>query len=142
MRGMLPFRGKRGPHRRREDLVEVFDEFFAPDFWGRGMSTDIQETDDTYLMEIELPGYDKDNIEVELKDNLLTITAKKDEEFEEEKQNYIHRERKRGTLQRCFTIDQNVDPENIEAEFKNGILNLKLPKKQKGTGDKKSIDIK
>ncbi len=142
MRGMLPFRGRIGPRRRREDLVDVFDEFFAPDFGNRGMSTDIQETDEAYLMEIELPGYDKDNIEIELKDNLLTITAKKDEEFEEEKQNYIHKERKRGTFQRCFSIDQNVDPEIIEAEFKNGILNLKLPKKQKGNGDRRTIDIK
>lgn len=142
MRGMLPFRGRIGTRRRREDLVDVFDEIFGPDFWNRGMSTDIQETDDAYLMEIELPGYDKDNIEVELKDNLLTITAKIDEEVEEEKQNYIHRERKQGTFQRCFSIDQNVDPEIIEAEFKNGILNLKLPKKQKGNGDKRTIDIK
>lgn len=142
MRGMLPFRGRTGPRRRREDIVDVFDEMFAPDFWNKGMSTDIQETDEAYLMEVELPGYKKDDIEIELKDNTLTITAKKDESIEEEKQNYIHRERKRGSYQRCFTIDENIDVENIAAEFKNGILNLELPKKQRGTGDTRTIDIK
>ncbi len=142
MRGMLPFRGKMGPSRKRGELMDVFDEMFSPDFWNRGMSTDIQETDEAYLMEVELPGYEKEDIEIELKNNLLTIIAKKEESVEEEKQNYIHRERRQGSYQRCFTIDENVDPENIEAEFKNGVLNLKLPKKQKGEGERKTIDIK
>lgn len=141
MREMMPFRGRMRPRREREGLLDFFDEMFAPDFWNQGMRTDIQETEDAYWMEIELPGYKKEDLNLELKNNMLKITAQKDEEEEEKKQNYIHRERRRGTIQRCFTIDENVDQDQVEAQFENGILKLKLPKKQKGTGEGRTIDI-
>ncbi len=101
------------------------------------MRTDIQETEDAYWMEVELPGYMKEELALEIKNNILKITAQK----EEEKQNYIHRKRRRGTINRIFTIDENVDQDQIETQFNNGILHLKLPKKQKGIGEGQTTDI-
>lgn len=140
---LVPFR------RRNKDLFEVkdfFDNFFnnfgrfeLDNTGSRGFRTDIKETDNEYIILAELPGVNKDDINIELYENYITITASNNEIIEEEKNNYIRRERRCGKFQRSFTIS-NVDSDKIQANYENGILEIKLPKMSK-TKNVKKIDI-
>ena len=102
------------------------------------MKTDVQENDDSYLMEMDLPGFSKDEVKVSLKDGYLTIKAEKglDEEQKDEKSaKYIRRERYSGACERSFYVG-NINEADIKGEFKHGILTLTVPKEQ----PKKEID--
>lgn len=100
------------------------------------MNTDIRETDDGYEMEIDLPGFKKEDVTVELDQGYLTISAsrgidKNEAESEEQlkKGNYIRRERYSGSCQRSFYVGDAVTHEDIKASFEHGILKLSIPKK-------------
>ena len=113
------------------------------------MSTDIKETETGYEMEIDLPGFRKDEVSVELNEGYLTISAakgldKNEAEAEEEakKGNYIRRERYSGACQRSFYVGEELTREDIKASFKHGILTLTIPKKEaKQVETKKYIEI-
>lgn len=113
------------------------------------MSTDIKETETGYEMEIDLPGFRKDEVSVELNEGYLTISAakgldKNEAESEEEakKGNYIRRERYSGACQRSFYVGEELTQEDIKASFKHGILTLTIPKKEaKQVETKKYIEI-
>ena len=113
------------------------------------MSTDIKETETGYEMEIDLPGFRKDEVSVELNEGYLTISAAKGldkneaESGEEAKQgNYIRRERYSGACQRSFYVGEELTREDIKASFKHGILTLTIPKKEaKQVETKKYIEI-
>lgn len=94
------------------------------------MKTDIHEKDNNYEIEIELPGYAKEDIKADLKDGYLTITAHKNETKEEKdaKGNCIHKERYTGTCNRSFYVGDAITQEDIKAAFKDGVLRLQLPK--------------
>ena len=97
------------------------------------MKTDIKEKNDSFELEIDLPGFTKDEIKVEEKNGYLTISASKaleQDSKEKESGRYIHRERYTGACQRSFYIGEDIENEQIKAEFKHGILKLTLPKKQ------------
>ena len=125
MFGMLPFERK-----SNDNLFDLFDDFFTknsaalPDF-----RTDIKESGDNYILEAELPGFNKEDINLEVKDSILTISAEHKEEKEEkdEKGNYLRRERRYGSFSRSFDVT-GVDEKNITAGYENGILTLTLPK--------------
>lgn len=95
-----------------------------------GISTDVQEFEDHYQLDMELPGYAKDDIKAEFKDGYLTISAKRSEEKEEKDENgkYIRRERYCGQCSRSFYVGKNIDKDKIHAKFENGILKLDVPK--------------
>ena len=127
---------------------DLFDDFFDFPFYDDGdmekmqkklyghrgknlMKTDVQESDDSYLMEMDLPGFSKDDVKVSLKDGYLTIRAEKglDEEQKEEKSSkYIRRERYAGTCERSFYVGDGVKQEDIKAKFEDGTLKLFVPK--------------
>lgn len=125
----------------------LFDDFFEfPFFDDRAerklyghhasnlMKTDIKEHKDGYELEIDLPGFHKDEIQAELKDGYLTISAAKQlnqDEKEKETGKYIRRERYSGSCQRSFYVGEDITQEDIKAEFKHGILRLFVPKKEK-----------
>ena len=129
----------------------LFDDFFEfPFFDDRAerklyghnakniMKTDIKEHKDGYELEIDLPGFHKDEIQAELKDGYLTISAAKQlnqDEKEKESGKYIRRERYSGSCQRSFYVGDEITQEDIKAEFKHGILKLFVPKKE----DRKSV---
>ena len=97
------------------------------------MKTDIRETDNSYEMEVDLPGFKKDEIQVSLTDGYLTIQAAKgldQDEQEKETGRYIRRERYAGSCERSFYVGENVTQDEIKAEFKHGILKLSIPKKE------------
>ncbi|MCC3870102.1 Hsp20/alpha crystallin family protein [Terrisporobacter mayombei] len=114
----------------------MFDDMFrGPFFTNSGsttklMKTDIQEKDNNYILDMDLPGYDKSDIKAQLKDGYLTITAQKNssKEDKDEKGNYIRRERYCGKCSRSFYVGENLKEEDIKASFKNGILELTFPK--------------
>ena len=113
------------------------------------MSTDIKETETGYEMEIDLPGFRKDEVSVELNEGYLTISAakgldKNEAESEEEakKGNYIRRERYSGACQRSFYVGEEVGQEDIKAKFEDGTLKLFVPKKEaKKVEEKQYITI-
>lgn len=97
------------------------------------MKTDIQETDKDYILEMDLPGFSKDEVKVSLESGYLTISAAKGlNKDEKEKKNgrYIRRERYAGACQRSFYVGENISQDDISAEFKHGILKLFIPKKE------------
>lgn len=97
------------------------------------MKTDIQETDKDYILEMDLPGFSKDEVKVSLENGYLTISAAKGlNKDEKEKKNgrYIRRERYAGACQRSFYVGENISQDDISAEFKHGILKLFIPKKE------------
>ena len=124
----------------------LFDDFFEfPFFDDRAerklyghnakniMKTDIKEHKDGYELEIDLPGFHKDEIQAELKDGYLTISAAKQlnqDEKEKESGKYIRRERYSGSCQRSFYVGDEITQEDIKGEYKHGILKLFVPKKE------------
>lgn len=113
----------------------MFDDMFRDPFFTNSnttklMKTDIQEKDNNYILDMDLPGYDKSDIKAQLKDGYLTITAQKNtsKEDKDEKGNYIRRERYCGKCSRSFYVGENLKEEDIKASFNNGILKLTFPK--------------
>jgi HSP20 family molecular chaperone IbpA len=96
------------------------------------MRTDVRESDTGYELDIELPGYKKEDVKAELKDGYLTISAetKQDKDEKNEEGEYIRRERYYGTCSRSFYVGEEVKQEDIKAKFENGILKLAVPKKE------------
>lgn len=97
------------------------------------MKTDIKELDNGYVLEMDLPGFHKEDIQASLKDGCLTITASKNIDRENQDNDggrYIRRERYSGTCERSFFVGEEVEQEDIKAEFKHGILKLFVPKKE------------
>ena len=117
----------------------LFNDFMQPG-WTRGMRADVKETEKEFLVDMDMPGIKKENISVEMDDGVLTVTAKQEDQVNEERENYIRRERRYGTMCRRFVFD-NVDSENIGARYEEGVLKLTIPKKaeEKKTGTK--IDV-
>ena len=128
---------------------------FDRDFWGRKnplygknakniMKTDIREHDEGYELDVDLPGFKKDEISVELDDGYLTISAAKglDKDEQDKKGKYIRRERYAGAMQRSFYVGDAVTEEDVKAKFEDGILRLSIPKKDaKAVETKKTIAI-
>lgn len=100
------------------------------------MKTDVKEHENGYVLEMDLPGFKKDEVKVALESGYLTVSAAKEAEKEEEKEGekeggkYIRRERYSGACQRTFYIGEEVQQEDIKGEFKHGILKLSIPKKE------------
>ena len=95
------------------------------------MKTDVRETDASYEVDIDLPGFKKDEINVQLKDGYLTINAAKglDKDKKDKEGNYIRRERYAGSMSRSFYIGEHVKESDVHAKFEDGILKLSIPKK-------------
>ncbi|OOM73430.1 18 kDa heat shock protein [Clostridium puniceum] len=135
MFALIPFRtnGVDNKGGRVDNFFNGFfnDDFFSPmnlDFGnGQKFNADIKETQNEYLVSAELPGVKKEDINLEYKDDTLIISATRNEEINEQKDNYIRRERCYGEISRAFHVE-NVDREKISAKFKNGELHIILPK--------------
>ncbi len=110
-------------------LDDLFnDRFFTPAKKANVMKTDIREIDNNYELNIELPGYSKENIKLGLKDGYLTIEADQSSESNEANGKLIRKERYKGHISRSFYIGKNYTHENIQAKFNNGELIITLPK--------------
>ncbi|WXG41852.1 MAG: Hsp20/alpha crystallin family protein [Candidatus Freyarchaeum deiterrae] len=105
----------------------------------RSIYADMKETDNEIIIEAELPGVKKDDININATENSVEITAEAKTEETEEERDYIRKERGEKKFFRAFTLPAEVNPENSKATYKNGILELRLPKKE--TRGKRSIKI-
>ena len=126
---------------RKVYLDDIFDDFLTSKK-EQIMKCDIYEKGDDYHLELDIPGFDKEDISIEVKDGYLKIKAEKNESTDEkdEDKKYIRRERIYGKYERSFYIG-DIDEEKIDAEFKNGILKITVPKKEEKKSSK-YIDIK
>ena len=137
----------------------LFDEFFNDNFgmfpvwdgsnalYGKHaknlMKTDVRETEDTYEVDIDLPGFKKDEVNVQLEDGYLTVSAAKGLDKDEKKKGrYIRQERYAGQCSRSFYVGESVKPKDVHAKFEDGILKLSLPKaEQPKLPDHRTITI-
>ena len=125
---------------RRFYLDDIFDDF-VPTRRNDNMKCDIYEKDGNYHIEMDVPGFKKEDISIEVEDGYLTISAEKNCENneEDEDKNYIRRERSYNSYKRSFYLG-DLDQDSIEAKFNDGMLNITVPKKEV-TNNKKKIDI-
>lgn len=133
--------------RRSFDLFdEMFDDFFpkTPTYNNHIMKTDVYEKDGYYNLDIELPGYSKEDVELDIMDGYLNIKASHNVSNEEKdaKGNLVRSERSFGSCSRSFYVGENIKAEDIKAKFDNGILNIVLPsKEQKSIETKQTVSI-
>jgi len=146
MRGLVPF------NRRPTDLAETnFDDFgnMLDDFFTEGwpfrrslladtFKVDVQEKDNEYIIEAELPGVNKDEVTVEVEEGVLKIAVHKEEKKEEKDKNYIHRERKTTSMERNMSL-VGAKSEGVNAKLDNGVLKITVPKEEKA---KTAVSVK
>lgn len=109
---------------------------------GATPTVDIVDKDDAYKLTAELPGVDEKQVEIRFANGTLTIEGKKDEEPEDARQDHFVSERHFGDFHRTFRVPDGVDPDKIEANFKNGVLSVTLPKTAKSLRKQKTAEIK
>lgn len=138
MFGMIPF------DHRDNNLFDMFDNFersfFGSSAAGSSFRTDIRDEGDRFVLEAELPGFKKEDIKLDLKDGILTISAQHTAESEEKKDRYIRRERRYGSFSRSFDVS-GIQEDHITAAYNNGVLELALPKAQPVIPAARQIDI-
>ena len=105
------------------------------------MNTDIIEKENGYELQIDLPGVKKEDIKIEMNKNLINISVSISKSSDEENKKYIRKERFTGEIKRSFNIGEDIDEDNINASFENGILYLNLTKKEENDSNKKFIEI-
>lgn len=132
-------------HNTPADLYNLLDDFFTTptrESVHGAFKIDVKETDEAYIVEADLPGIGKDDIDIEHNENTLTISVNYQDEAEQkdEKGAYLYRERSRVSMSRSILL-KDTDEEAIQAKFDNGVLTVTVPKKQHETGARKiSID--
>ncbi|MDF2698455.1 MAG: heat shock protein Hsp20 [Haloplasmataceae bacterium] len=132
--------------KRKNDMLDFnnfFSEFF-PDIYtnieGKMMRVDIKENDNSYIFDVEIPGANKEDINLVVNEDVLTINVTTKSQVAEEKDNYIRRERKFGSFTRSFSIPY-LDKDQINAKYENGVLHITLPKRTNNHEEVKKINI-
>ena len=132
MFGLIPFENMIMDN-ANSSLSDIFDTFFNDDLtkmfnMEESIKTEIKEKDDSYLLKAELPGVNKEDLQLDYNDGYLTISAVQNTNFENKNDNYFGQERCYKQVSKSFYFD-NVDKEKIQAKFQDGILGVILPKK-------------
>ncbi len=149
MFGITPYnRRNRGLIRRNDfwDIDSIFESFFNEPFFPsvftrvNPIRADIRETDKEYIIDAEIPGVRKEDIKIDLRDDILTIAVEQTEEVNEERENYIRKERRFGSYSRSFQVD-NVRNEDVTARYENGVLTIVLPKLEGKSSRGRRIEI-
>ncbi|MEJ2054804.1 MAG: Hsp20/alpha crystallin family protein [Calditrichaceae bacterium] len=130
----------------RSDMDRLFDNFFSegPDqlqsYSALNPVIDVEETDQDFLISAEIPGMKKDDIKITFENNYLNISGEKKAKKEVKQENYHHAERSYGKFSRTIAIPSGVMLDKIEAEYEQGVLNIKIPKAEEAKP--KQIDVK
>ncbi len=150
MFGLTPYSRKNNGITSRGDVWDVsrslFEDFFNDPFFRgafpatAGIRADIRENEKEYVVDIEMPGVKKEDIKLDLRDDVLTVSIDRKEEVNEDKENYIRRERRYGSLSRSFYVE-NIRAENVKAKYTDGILTVTLPKETDTKRTSHKIDI-
>jgi len=134
----------------QEKMNQLFEDTFSrtrvrDEALGKGMWTpavDIYETDDAVVVKAELPGLEKDQIGVEVKDGILTLHGERKFEKEVTEENYHRIERAYGSFHRSFSLPSSVEQDKIGAKFKDGVLEVTLPKREQAKPKQIKVDVK
>ncbi len=133
---------------RKRNEFDIWEDMFKDPFFNEErsqiMKTDIKEKKDSYLIDIDLPGYEKEDIKINIEDGYLNIVAKTNSEKEDKEEGtFLRKERYYGECSRSFYIGDQIKEEDIKASFKNGTLRLEVPKfeEKKALPEKKYIQI-
>jgi HSP20 family protein len=135
----------------QSEINRLFDSFFTSPFSLTSHdisyktftpSIDVIETEDAYKITAELPGMDEDDITVTLDRNYLTLSGEKTTKVEDKDEHYHRVERSYGSFRRSIVIPEEVDTDNIKAQFKNGLLSINLPKKPEAQRQSRRIKVK
>ena len=140
------------PHRRLRPFYRDSDKFFNEFGWGQEQTeeldeaswapkVDIYETKDNYVLNAELPGLTKEDISIDLNDNTLTLKGERKFEEKVEKDNYVRVERSYGSFARSFVLSDNVNAEAVTANYKDGMLEVTLPKKEEAKPKEIKVEI-
>lgn len=150
-RGLMPF-GRDPFASFRRQMDRLFDDFFAPmestreggavSAFGTWPSLDVDETDQAYKVTAELPGLELKDVEVKLRDNVLTISGEKREERKEGNGGRHYTERSYGRFERSIPFEAEIDADKVQASFKNGVLAVELPKNPKAREKMRRIEVK
>lgn len=145
MFGLTPYErrnaiGYYNPFKELEDFEKKFFSSTVPSF--ADFKTDIRDDGKNYILESELPGFDRNDINIDINNGILTVSAERNSTTDEKNKegNYIRRERSYGTYSRSFDVS-GIDENNITASFNNGILELILPKKEEKKNEARKIEI-
>ena len=125
------------------DPFRAFDEMersFFNDRQSLGFRTDVTDTGDAYKLEAELPGFKKEDIKIDIENDCLTISAERHENKDEEKPNFVKRERLYGSYSRSFDVS-GIDVDKISAGYTDGVLTLELPKKVETAPASRRLEI-
>jgi HSP20 family protein len=149
MFGLTPYNRKNNDISRRNDIWDlrnVFNDFLNEPFFtgfagtANPIRADIKENEKEYVVDAELPGVKKEDIKLDLRDDVLTISVEHNEQVNEERENYIRRERRVGSFSRSFVVE-NVRNEAVTAKYNNGILTITLPKEEGRKDNRHLIEI-
>lgn len=144
---IVPWRKSNSIQNRGDEFQNMVNSFFNDDFFNsvsvikNNFSVDLKEDDNNYIIEADLPGVNKKDIDISYKNGYLNISAKRESNLEEKKDNYVRQERSYGEFKRSFYID-NIAEDKIDASFDNGVLKINLPKLNKEINETKKIEIK
>ncbi len=134
----------------QEKMNQLFEDTFSrtrgrDEALGKGMwtpSVDIFETEEAVVVKAEIPGVERDQISVEIKDGILTLHGERKFEKEVKEENYHRIERAYGTFHRSFSLPSSVEQDKISAKFKEGVLEVTLPKKERAKPKQIKVDVK
>ena len=142
------------PYKRRNTTLKPYslvDSFLSDDFFrsffsdsmigSSRINIDVKDEKDKYVIEAELPGAKKEDIKIDIDNGILTLSTKFGSEQSDEKDNYVYRERRCGSVCRSFSLE-NIDDEKINAKYQDGVLTIELPKKEPEKKLTRTIDIK
>jgi HSP20 family protein len=135
-RGLIPWRPFAEMARWERDMEQMLRSFLPEDRWPGGSlgiqepKLDLYEEKDQIVVKAELPGMTKDNIQLSIADNILTIKGEKKKEEEDKGKDYYRSERIYGSFMRALPLPAEIDPDKVQATFKNGVLEIRLPKSE------------
>ena len=151
-RSSRPYRGEWAPasmmremERMMDDLRSEFDHSLWPTampFGSRFPAVDIKDEGDHYTVEADLPGLDKEDVEIVLGEGVLSISGKKERGEEEEKEGYVRRERGYVSFSRRLALPEDASEEGVDAKLQDGVLTLNIPKRKEEPEKKKKIEVK
>lgn len=125
-----------------DTLIDNFfnDDFFVTSKLSNNFNVDVKETDTSYAISADLPGFKKDSIMINFENNYVTLSAKREDDIETKGSDFIRKERHFGEFKRSFYFS-NIKDDDIKASFKDGVLTINLPKEKKDLDTKKRIEI-
>lgn len=124
-----------------EVLTDVLGGSTLATAFNKGAAVNIREDEKNYFLEFAAPGYEKDEFKIDLEKQVLTVSGEKKSETKEDEKDYTRREFSYTSFKRSFNLPETVNEEGIKAEYKNGILNISIPKKEEENKQKKEITV-